>query len=44
VEMSTRAGAALPGGRRAFYRFVDMSYDDALTASLDEFRRMFESG
>jgi enoyl-CoA hydratase/carnithine racemase len=44
VEMSTRAGTALPAGRRAFYRFVDMSYDDALTASLDEFRRMFEGG
>ena len=44
VEMSTRAGAALPAGRRAFYRFADMSYDDALTASLDEFRRMFEGG
>jgi enoyl-CoA hydratase/carnithine racemase len=44
VEMSTRAGAALPAGRRAFYRFADMSYDDALTASLDQFRRMFEGG
>lgn len=43
VELTTRAGAALPAGRRSFYRFVDMSYDDALSASLDEFRRMFET-
>jgi len=43
VELATRAGAALPAGRRSFYRFVDMSYEDALSASLDEFRRMFET-
>jgi len=42
VELSTRAGAALAAGRRSFYRFVDLSYDDALSASLDQFRRMFE--
>ena len=36
-----RAGAALPIGRRAFYRFADMPYDDALTASLEAFREMF---
>jgi enoyl-CoA hydratase/carnithine racemase len=42
-ELTTRAGAALPAGRRSFYRFVDMSYEDALSASLDEFRRMFET-
>jgi enoyl-CoA hydratase/carnithine racemase len=43
VELTTRAGAALPAGRRSFYRFVDLSYEDALSASLDEFRRMFET-
>jgi enoyl-CoA hydratase/carnithine racemase len=42
AELTTRAGAALAAGRRSFYRFVDLGYDDALTASLDEFRRMFE--
>jgi enoyl-CoA hydratase/carnithine racemase len=42
VELTVRAGAALPAGRRSFYRFVDMGYDEALSASLDEFRRMFE--
>jgi hypothetical protein len=39
---STRAGTALAAGRRSFYRFVDLGYDDALTASFDELRRMFE--
>jgi hypothetical protein len=42
TELTIRAGAALAAGRRSFYRFVDLGYDDALTASLDEFRRMFE--
>jgi enoyl-CoA hydratase/carnithine racemase len=36
-----RAGAALPAGRRSFYRFGELSYDDALSASLEEFRAMF---
>jgi enoyl-CoA hydratase/carnithine racemase len=36
-----RAGAALPAGRRSFYRFGELSYDEALTASLEEFRAMF---
>jgi enoyl-CoA hydratase/carnithine racemase len=43
VSLTTRAGTALPAGRRSFYRFADMTYDDALAASLDEFRRMFET-
>jgi enoyl-CoA hydratase/carnithine racemase len=42
VGLTTRAGAALAAGRRSFYRFVDLGYDDALSAGLDEFRRMFE--
>jgi enoyl-CoA hydratase/carnithine racemase len=37
----TRAGAAGLIGRRAFYRFADMPYDDALTGSLEAFREMF---
>jgi enoyl-CoA hydratase/carnithine racemase len=37
----TRAGAAGLIGRRAFYRFADVPYDDALTGSLEAFREMF---
>ena len=39
--LSVRAGKALAAGRRSFYRFSELSYDDALTASLEEFRAMF---
>ena len=41
ARLSVRAGKALPAGRRSFYRFRELSYDDALTASLEEFRAMF---
>ncbi len=41
ARLSVRAGKALAAGRRSFYRFRELSYDDALTASLDEFRGMF---
>jgi enoyl-CoA hydratase/carnithine racemase len=41
VPLVTRAGAALAAGRRAFYRFVDLPYDDALDQSLAEFSTMF---
>jgi enoyl-CoA hydratase/carnithine racemase len=41
ARLSVRAGAALAAGRRSFYRFRELSYDDALTASLEEFRGMF---
>jgi enoyl-CoA hydratase/carnithine racemase len=41
AALSVRAGKALPAGRRSFYRFLELSYDDALTASLEEFRAMF---
>jgi enoyl-CoA hydratase/carnithine racemase len=41
AQLSVRAGAALAAGRRSFYRFRDLSYDDALDASLEEFRGMF---
>ena len=41
AQRSIRAGAALAAGRRSFYRFRDLSYDDALNASLEEFRGMF---
>ena len=41
VASCVRAGAAGLIGRRAFYRFADMPYDDALTGSLESFREMF---
>ena len=41
AQRSVRAGAALAAGRRSFYRFRELSYDDALSASLEEFRGMF---
>jgi enoyl-CoA hydratase/carnithine racemase len=41
AALSVGAGKALAAGRRSFYRFLDLSYDDALTASLEEFRGMF---
>jgi enoyl-CoA hydratase/carnithine racemase len=43
VGLTTRAGTALPSGRQAFYRFLDLSYDDALDQSLAEFAAMFRS-
>jgi methylglutaconyl-CoA hydratase len=43
AKLSVGAGAALAAGRRSFYRFLDLSYDEALTASLEEFRSMFTS-
>jgi enoyl-CoA hydratase/carnithine racemase len=41
AKLSVGAGNALAAGRRSFYRFLDLSYDDALSASLEEFRSMF---
>jgi enoyl-CoA hydratase/carnithine racemase len=41
AKLSVGAGKALAAGRRSFYRFLDLSYDEALTASLEEFRSMF---
>jgi enoyl-CoA hydratase/carnithine racemase len=41
AKLSVGAGTALAAGRRSFYRFLDLSYDEALTASLEEFRSMF---
>jgi enoyl-CoA hydratase/carnithine racemase len=38
---SVRAAGALRAGRRSFYRFCELSYDEALSASLEEFRAMF---
>jgi enoyl-CoA hydratase/carnithine racemase len=43
AKLSVGAGQALAAGRRSFYRFLDLSYDEALTASLEEFRSMFTS-
>lgn len=43
VAAITRSDAAvIASGRQAFHDFIDMTYDDALSASLDRFRRMFE--
>jgi methylglutaconyl-CoA hydratase len=41
AELAARAGDALAPGRRSFYRLLDMSYDEALVAALDEFAAMF---
>lgn len=42
VGRVTRSSPAiLARGRRAAYRFLDMSYDDALKGSLDEFVKLF---
>lgn len=41
VTLATRAGSALAAGRRAFYRFVDLPYEEALDQSLAEFAAMF---
>jgi enoyl-CoA hydratase/carnithine racemase len=40
VELGTRAGEALAAGRRSFYRFLELPYDDALDAAFDEFTSM----
>lgn len=41
AALATRAGAALAAGRRSFYRFLDLSYDDALDQALGEFAALF---
>jgi enoyl-CoA hydratase/carnithine racemase len=41
AKLSVGAGRALAAGRRSCSRFLDLSYDEALTASLEEFRSMF---
>jgi enoyl-CoA hydratase/carnithine racemase len=43
AALATRAGAALAPGRRSFYRFLDLGYDEALGLALDEFTAMFRS-
>lgn len=43
AALATRAGAMLAAGRRSFYRFLDLGYDEALTRALDEFSTMFRS-
>jgi enoyl-CoA hydratase/carnithine racemase len=43
ADRSVRAGKALAAGRRSFHRFGELSYDEALSASLEEFRAMFTS-
>jgi hypothetical protein len=39
--LATCAGAALPRGRRSFYRLLDLSYDEALDEALSEFAALF---
>lgn len=41
AALAIRAGAALAAGRRSFYRFLDLSYDDALDQALGEFAALF---
>lgn len=41
IPVVTAAGPALPAGRRAFYRFIDLPYGEALDQSLAEFTAMF---
>jgi enoyl-CoA hydratase/carnithine racemase len=41
LELSARGGDAVRAGRPLFYRLAEMSYEDALDASLAEFTAMF---
>jgi enoyl-CoA hydratase/carnithine racemase len=40
IPRLVRAGPALAAGRRSFYRFLDLGYDEALDQSLQEFVAM----
>lgn len=42
IPLVTRAGVALAEGRRAFYRFVDLPYEQALDEAFARFAQMFE--
>ena len=39
--LATRSGPALAAGRRSFYQLLDLPYDDALGAALEQFTKMF---
>jgi len=41
AERAVRAGAAVAAGRRAFYHFLELSYEDAHDQALGEFEAMF---
>jgi enoyl-CoA hydratase/carnithine racemase len=43
ADAAVRAGAALATGRRSFYRFLELGYDDALEQAREEFTRTFRS-
>jgi enoyl-CoA hydratase/carnithine racemase len=41
ADRSVRAGDAVAAGRRAFYRFLELSYEEAHNEALGEFQAMF---
>jgi methylglutaconyl-CoA hydratase len=41
AALAVRAGPALAAGRRSFYRFLDLGYDEALGQAADEFAALF---
>jgi len=42
LRLASRGAAVYAGGRRSFYEFADMPYEQALRASLDRFTAMFK--
>lgn len=42
LDLASRAPAATPDGRRSLYEFAQMSYDDALDASVPRFLTLFD--
>jgi enoyl-CoA hydratase/carnithine racemase len=43
VELATRSDGAVAVGRPALYRFLDLPYDEALDAALEEFTAMLQT-
>jgi enoyl-CoA hydratase/carnithine racemase len=43
VELATRSEGAVAVGRPALYRFLDLPYDEALDAALEEFTAMLQT-
>jgi methylglutaconyl-CoA hydratase len=44
LARASRAPDAGPGGRRSLYEFAQLSYDDALDASVPRFLELFDQG